>query len=149
MLEVRWAVGDGFLGKGFSHQLLLTPSPDTGTCSVYTGSDQSPVGPAAPGSHSLSASLSTSKDDSGFAAPPLVSQGVAVVAVGYDIAPKGRCCPAEAAAACAAQCPPTLPFAPCLGHMDAMVLQVRRSLVFLVERYPRIRWAAAGSGVGL
>ncbi|XP_005056385.1 PREDICTED: kynurenine formamidase [Ficedula albicollis] len=54
-----------------------------------------------------------SKDDSGFAAPPLVSQGVAVVAVGYDIAPK--------------------------GHMDAMVLQVRRSLVFLVEQYPRIR----------
>ncbi|NXO27716.1 KFA formamidase, partial [Cisticola juncidis] len=54
-----------------------------------------------------------SKDDSGFAAPPLVSQGVAVVAVGYDIAPK--------------------------GHMDAMVLQVRRSLVFLTEQYPRIR----------
>ncbi|XP_066056516.1 kynurenine formamidase isoform X3 [Chamaea fasciata] len=54
-----------------------------------------------------------SKDDSGFAAPPLVSQGVAVVAVGYDIAPK--------------------------GHMDSMVLQVRRSLVFLVEQYPRIR----------
>ncbi|NXT93339.1 KFA formamidase, partial [Anhinga rufa] len=54
-----------------------------------------------------------SKDESGFAAPPLVSQGVAVVAVGYDIAPK--------------------------GHMDAMVLQVRRSLAFLVERYSRIR----------
>ncbi|OWK54411.1 Kynurenine formamidase [Lonchura striata] len=54
-----------------------------------------------------------SKDNSGFAAPPLVSQGVAVVAVGYDIAPK--------------------------GHMDTMVLQVRRSLVFLVERYPRNR----------
>ncbi|NXS24157.1 KFA formamidase, partial [Mystacornis crossleyi] len=54
-----------------------------------------------------------SKDDSGFAAPPLVSQGVAVVAVGYDTAPK--------------------------GHMDAMVLQVRRSLVFLAERYPRTR----------
>uniref|UniRef100_A0A8C3EK88 Kynurenine formamidase n=1 Tax=Corvus moneduloides TaxID=1196302 RepID=A0A8C3EK88_CORMO len=54
-----------------------------------------------------------SKDDSGFAAPPLVSQGVAVVAVGYDTAPE--------------------------GHMDAMVQQVRRSLVFLVEQYPRIR----------
>ncbi|KAM6376934.1 kynurenine formamidase isoform 2-T2 [Pluvialis apricaria] len=54
-----------------------------------------------------------SKDESGFAAPPLVSQGVAVVAVGYDIAPK--------------------------GHMDAMVLQVRRSLAFLVERYSSIR----------
>nr|XP_021389824.1 kynurenine formamidase isoform X1 [Lonchura striata domestica] len=71
--------------------------------------------------------------------PPLVSQGVAVVAVGYDIAPKGRCCPAEAAAACAAQRPPTLPFVLCPGHMDTMVLQVRRSLVFLVERYPRNR----------
>uniref|UniRef100_A0A8C3USJ5 Kynurenine formamidase n=1 Tax=Catharus ustulatus TaxID=91951 RepID=A0A8C3USJ5_CATUS len=54
-----------------------------------------------------------SKDDSGFAAPPLVSQGVAVVAVGYDIAPE--------------------------GHMDTMVLQVRRSLAFLAEQYPRIR----------
>ncbi|NXE69978.1 KFA formamidase, partial [Calcarius ornatus] len=54
-----------------------------------------------------------SKDDSGFAAPPLVSRGVAVVAVGYDIAPKGR--------------------------MDTMVLQVRRSLAFLQERYPSIR----------
>ncbi|KFZ52140.1 Kynurenine formamidase, partial [Podiceps cristatus] len=41
------------------------------------------------------------------------SQGVAVVAVGYDTAPK--------------------------GHMDAMVLQVRRSLAFLVERYSGIR----------
>ncbi|NXH15481.1 KFA formamidase, partial [Bucco capensis] len=54
-----------------------------------------------------------SKEESGFAAPPLVSQGVAVVAVGYDIAPR--------------------------GHMDAMVLQVRRSLAFLVEQYPRMR----------
>ncbi|NWX38547.1 KFA formamidase, partial [Notiomystis cincta] len=80
-----------------------------------------------------------SKDHSGFAAPPLVSQGVAVVAVGYDTAPEGRCCPAEAAAPCMAQCPPTLPFVLCLGHMDAMVLQVRRSLVFLAEQYPRIR----------
>ncbi|KAM9538009.1 kynurenine formamidase isoform 2-T2 [Guaruba guarouba] len=54
-----------------------------------------------------------SKDESGFAAPSLVSQGVGLVAVGYDIAPK--------------------------GHMDAMVLQVRRSIAFLVERYNRIR----------
>ncbi|XP_055553306.1 kynurenine formamidase isoform X2 [Falco biarmicus] len=54
-----------------------------------------------------------SKEESGFMVPPLVSQGVAVVAVGYDIAPKGR--------------------------MDTMVLQVRRSLAFLVEQYPGIR----------
>ncbi|KFO74757.1 Kynurenine formamidase, partial [Cuculus canorus] len=50
-----------------------------------------------------------SKEESGFAAPPLVSQGVMVAAVGYDTAPK--------------------------GHMDIMVLQVRRSLAFLVEHY--------------
>ncbi|XP_042658709.1 kynurenine formamidase isoform X3 [Tyto alba] len=53
-----------------------------------------------------------SKDEAGFAAPPLVSRGVAVVAVGYDTAPKGR--------------------------MDDMVLQVRRSLAFLLRRYPGI-----------
>lgn len=46
-----------------------------------------------------------SKDESGFAAPPLVSQGVAVVAVGYDIAPKGRCCPVEVAAASTGSAP--------------------------------------------
>ncbi|XP_071429950.1 kynurenine formamidase [Pithys albifrons albifrons] len=56
---------------------------------------------------------SLSKDESGFAAPPLVSQGVMVVALGYDTAPR--------------------------GHMDSMVQQVRRSLAFLVEQYPGIR----------
>ncbi|XP_071620789.1 kynurenine formamidase isoform X1 [Heliangelus exortis] len=54
-----------------------------------------------------------SKDEAGFAAPPLVSRGVAVVAVGYNIAPA--------------------------GHMDAMVQQVRRSLTFLAERYTSTR----------
>ncbi|XP_065708556.1 kynurenine formamidase isoform X1 [Patagioenas fasciata] len=54
-----------------------------------------------------------SKEESGFAAPPLVSRGVALVAVGYDTAPR--------------------------GHMDAMVLQVRRSVVFLVKRFPATR----------
>lgn len=33
----------------------------------------------------------------------------------------------------------------CPGHMDAMVLQVRRSLAFLVERYSGIRWATCSS----
>ncbi|XP_038021510.1 kynurenine formamidase isoform X1 [Anas platyrhynchos] len=56
---------------------------------------------------------SLSKDASGFAALALVARGVAVVAVGYDTAPK--------------------------GHMDAMVLQVRRSLAFLAKQYPGIR----------
>ncbi|XP_075297272.1 kynurenine formamidase isoform X1 [Opisthocomus hoazin] len=60
-----------------------------------------------------------SKDESGFAAPPLVSRGVGVVAVGYDTAPH--------------------------GHMDAMVRQVRRSIAFLAERYSGARWAALGS----
>ncbi|NWR67793.1 KFA formamidase, partial [Bucorvus abyssinicus] len=78
-----------------------------------------------------------SKEESGFAAPPLVSRGVAVVAVGYDTAPTGGCCPAEAAAAGAAPAPPDC--ALCPGHMDSMVLQVRRSLAFLVQRYPAIR----------
>ncbi|NXP20753.1 KFA formamidase, partial [Scytalopus superciliaris] len=54
-----------------------------------------------------------SKDEAGFAAPPLVSRGVMVVAVGYDTAPR--------------------------GHMDTMVSEVRRSLAFLVEQYPGIR----------
>ncbi|NXP09468.1 KFA formamidase, partial [Thinocorus orbignyianus] len=76
-----------------------------------------------------------SKDESGFAAPPLVSQGVALVAVGYDIAPEGRCCPAEPVPALVVpRCPPDPP-ALCPGHMDAMVLQVRRSLAFLVRQF--------------
>ncbi|XP_075760277.1 kynurenine formamidase isoform X6 [Pelodiscus sinensis] len=54
-----------------------------------------------------------SKEVSGFAAPPLVTRGVAVAAVGYDVAPK--------------------------GCMDAMVAQVRRSVAFLVQQYPAIR----------
>ncbi|XP_075760274.1 kynurenine formamidase isoform X3 [Pelodiscus sinensis] len=53
-----------------------------------------------------------SKEVSGFAAPPLVTRGVAVAAVGYDVAPK--------------------------GCMDAMVAQVRRSVAFLVQQYPAI-----------
>ncbi|XP_075297274.1 kynurenine formamidase isoform X3 [Opisthocomus hoazin] len=57
-----------------------------------------------------------SKDESGFAAPPLVSRGVGVVAVGYDTAPH--------------------------GHMDAMVRQVRRSIAFLAERYSGARSCA-------
>ncbi|XP_053939683.1 kynurenine formamidase isoform X2 [Cuculus canorus] len=49
-----------------------------------------------------------SKEESGFAAPPLVSQGVMVAAVGYDTAPKGRCCSAEALAAGAGPAPTRL-----------------------------------------
>ncbi|KAJ1128809.1 hypothetical protein NDU88_007183 [Pleurodeles waltl] len=54
-----------------------------------------------------------SKEESGFLAAPLVAKGVAVVAVGYDIAPK--------------------------GHMDLMVSQVRRSVAFISQQYPLSR----------
>uniref|UniRef100_A0A3B3BZH1 Arylformamidase n=1 Tax=Oryzias melastigma TaxID=30732 RepID=A0A3B3BZH1_ORYME len=54
-----------------------------------------------------------SKEESGFLAVPLLDKGVVVVAVGYDIAPK--------------------------GHMDLMVSQVRRSVVSVVQQYSHIR----------
>uniref|UniRef100_A0A8C0GCI5 Kynurenine formamidase n=1 Tax=Chelonoidis abingdonii TaxID=106734 RepID=A0A8C0GCI5_CHEAB len=52
-----------------------------------------------------------SKEVSGFIAPPLVTQGIAVAAVGYDVAPK--------------------------GHLDAMVAQIRRSVAFIVQQYSK------------
>ncbi|XP_040606051.1 kynurenine formamidase isoform X4 [Mesocricetus auratus] len=53
---------------------------------------------------------SGSKDDSAFMVTPLTAQGVVVVIVAYDIAPKGA--------------------------LDRMVDQVTRSVVFLQRRYP-------------
>ncbi|XP_068607254.1 kynurenine formamidase [Brachionichthys hirsutus] len=53
-----------------------------------------------------------SKEESGFVAVPLFDKGVVVVAVDYDIAPK--------------------------GHMDLMVSQVRRSVVSVVRQYSHI-----------
>ncbi|XP_008408445.1 kynurenine formamidase isoform X1 [Poecilia reticulata] len=53
-----------------------------------------------------------SKEESGFMAVPLVDKDVVVVAVGYDIAPK--------------------------GNMDLMVSQVRRSVVSVVQQYSHI-----------
>ncbi|XP_061686555.1 kynurenine formamidase [Syngnathoides biaculeatus] len=53
-----------------------------------------------------------SKEESGFMAVPLVDKGVVVVAVGYDIAPR--------------------------GNMDLMVSQVRRSIVSVVQQYSHI-----------
>ncbi|XP_019499788.1 PREDICTED: kynurenine formamidase [Hipposideros armiger] len=52
-----------------------------------------------------------SKDASAFMVNPLTAQGVAVVVVGYDIAPKGT--------------------------LDQMVDQVTRSIVFVQKKYPR------------
>ncbi|XP_059587909.1 kynurenine formamidase isoform X2 [Alligator mississippiensis] len=51
-----------------------------------------------------------SKEESGFAALPLLSRGIALVAVGYDVAPR--------------------------GNMDVMVAQVRRSVACIVRQYP-------------
>ncbi|XP_056892821.1 kynurenine formamidase isoform X1 [Takifugu flavidus] len=53
-----------------------------------------------------------SKEESGFMAVPLVDKGVVVVAVDYDIAPK--------------------------GNMDLIVSQVRRSVVSVVQQYSHI-----------
>ncbi|XP_010566426.1 PREDICTED: LOW QUALITY PROTEIN: kynurenine formamidase [Haliaeetus leucocephalus] len=113
---MRWAAAEGIPREGSpparSYRL---PSHGTWTCPGCSASDRPPGQPwetLAPTARLASISP-PSKDESGFAVPPLVSQGVAVVAVGYDTAPK--------------------------GHMDAMVLQVRRSLAFLVERYSGIR----------
>ncbi|XP_029454987.1 kynurenine formamidase isoform X1 [Rhinatrema bivittatum] len=53
-----------------------------------------------------------SKEESGFMAPPLLRKGIAVVALGYDIAPK--------------------------GDMDLMVSQVRRGIAFVARQYPCI-----------
>ncbi|KAM3846350.1 kynurenine formamidase isoform 2-T2 [Vipera latastei] len=53
-----------------------------------------------------------SKDVSGFAACPLVNQGIAFAAVGYDVAPKGQ--------------------------LEVMVEQVRRSVAFAVQQYTGI-----------
>uniref|UniRef100_A0A8C6TA97 Arylformamidase n=1 Tax=Neogobius melanostomus TaxID=47308 RepID=A0A8C6TA97_9GOBI len=55
-----------------------------------------------------------SKEESGFMAVPLVSKGVIVVAVDYDIAPK--------------------------GNMDLIVSQVRKSVVSVVQQYSHIRY---------
>lgn len=54
---------------------------------------------------------SGSKDESAFMVNPLTAQGVAVVILAYDIAPKGT--------------------------LDQMVNQVTRSVVFLQKQYPR------------
>nr|XP_020669729.1 kynurenine formamidase isoform X1 [Pogona vitticeps] len=53
-----------------------------------------------------------SKDVSGFAALPLVSHGIALAAVGYNVAPKGR--------------------------LEEMVRQVRHSVAFAVQQYTGI-----------
>uniref|UniRef100_A0A8C5R338 Arylformamidase n=1 Tax=Leptobrachium leishanense TaxID=445787 RepID=A0A8C5R338_9ANUR len=55
-------------------------------------------------------SYGCSKEESGFMVSPLVSRGIAVMVMDYDIAPK--------------------------GNMDLMVSQVRRSIAATLTRYP-------------
>lgn len=75
-------------------------------------------------------------------AVPLLDKGVVVVAVGYDIAPKGKVrsfltrlfpiwlsCKID-----------SVPFASVSGNMDLMVSQVRRSVVSVVQQYSHIRY---------
>lgn len=71
-------------------------------------------------------------------AVPLVDKGVVVVAVDYDIAPKGMSLfPESVKKYCARQ---PSPFAPLFsGNMDLMVSQVRRSVVSVVQQYSHIR----------
>lgn len=71
-------------------------------------------------------------------AVPLVDKGVVVVAVGYDIAPKGITKLSQSTTkngACRlSSCVPLFS-----GNMDLMVSQVRRSVVSVIQQYSHIR----------
>lgn len=75
-------------------------------------------------------------------AVPLMDKGVVVVAVGYDIAPKGRVdfrvwiLFGQTLGYILCLCP----FALSSGTMDLMVSQVRRSVVSVVQQYSHIRY---------
>lgn len=87
---------------------------------------------------------SYSKEESGFMAVPLVDKGVVVVAVGYDIAPKGRVSSHQVVGwqwtgnLRLLSVPPFTSFS---GNMDLMVSQVRRSVVSVVQQYSHIRYS--------
>lgn len=71
-------------------------------------------------------------------AVPLVDKGVVVVAVGYDIAPKGTTKFHESTLKnCACRLSSCTPLFS--GNMDLMVSQVRRSVVSVVQQYSHIR----------
>uniref|UniRef100_A0A3P9H3L9 Arylformamidase n=1 Tax=Oryzias latipes TaxID=8090 RepID=A0A3P9H3L9_ORYLA len=76
-----------------------------------------------------------SKEESGFLAVPLIEKGVVVVAVGYDIAPKGKVVSSQLVLI--SRKPNMSTFYP--GDMDLMVSQVRRSVVSIVQQYSHIR----------
>ncbi len=97
---------------------------------------------------------SHSKEESGFMAVPLVGKGVVVVAVGYDIAPKGRVfsfLTVVSQLGGRRDCfmilwrwswsvSPLPVFTSFSGNMDLMVSQVRRSVVSVVQQYSHIRY---------
>lgn len=83
-------------------------------------------------------------------AVPLLDKGVVVVAVDYDIAPKGAVlcfCPRWffhkgyfIKANQAFQLSVCVPFTSFTGNMDLMVSQVRKSVVSVVQQYSHIRY---------
>nr|XP_012611757.1 kynurenine formamidase isoform X2 [Microcebus murinus]XP_012611758.1 kynurenine formamidase isoform X2 [Microcebus murinus] len=82
-----------------------------------------------------------SKDESAFMVEPLTAQGVAVVTVAYDIAPRGKrgggCRSKGWWALMGREGAPNLARALCAGSLDQMVDQVTRSIAFVQKRYPR------------
>lgn len=86
-------------------------------------------------------------------AVPLADKGVVVVAVGYDIAPKGRVfsflasfCSWGGKRDCFIKMNIDVsayaPFISFSGNMDLMVSQVRRSIVSVVQQYSHIRYTS-------
>ncbi|XP_061248683.1 kynurenine formamidase isoform X4 [Bos javanicus] len=86
-------------------------------------------------------SLKSSKDTSAFMVNPLTAQGVAVVIVAYDIAPKGNewSCRYKGHWDLEGREPlmePDTAPALCTGTLDQMVDQVTQSIVFVQKQYP-------------
>lgn len=94
-----------------------------------------------------------SKDESAYMAGPLTARGVAVVVVGYTLAPKGKAGGPEVGEggrgagwgasphrACPARSAP--------GTLDRMVDQVARSLAFLQTRFPCNQWVSPQASWG-
>lgn len=75
-------------------------------------------------------------------AVPLLDKGVVLVAVGYDIAPKGkiRSFPTRLFPIWLNCKIDSVPFVSDSGNMDLMVSQVRRSVVSVVQQYSHIRY---------
>lgn len=81
-----------------------------------------------------------SKDESAYMVDPLTAQGVAVVIVAYDIAPKGYDSSLAGLGAGGHWRGASPSWKParvlCAGTLDHMVDQVTRSILFLQKQYP-------------